>query len=68
MSQSRTPSAPARSHVTANVIRGCLGNLIEWYDWFAYATFSIYFAAVFFPEGDATAQLLSSASCSRSAS
>ncbi|MFG2549794.1 MFS transporter [Streptomyces sp. NPDC048581] len=60
MSQSRTP-APARSQVTANVVRGCLGNLIEWDDWFAYATFSIYFAAAFFPEGDATAQLLSTA-------
>ncbi|MFF0164079.1 MFS transporter [Streptomyces sp. NPDC005263] len=60
MSQSRT-SVPARSQVTANVIRGCLGNLIEWYDWFAYATFSIYFAAVFFPEGNQTAQLLSTA-------
>ncbi|MCD9879732.1 MFS transporter [Streptomyces guryensis] len=58
MSQSRT-TTPARPGVTANVIRGCLGNLIEWYDWFAYATFSIYFAAAFFPEGNATAQLLS---------
>ncbi|MFE6183192.1 MFS transporter [Streptomyces sp. NPDC056465] len=68
MPQSRTPTAPTsatptpgRSRVTANVVRGCLGNLVEWYDWFAYATFSIYFASVFFPEGDRTAQLLSTA-------
>ncbi|MFE7278523.1 MFS transporter [Streptomyces sp. NPDC057623] len=61
MSQSRRTPAPASSQVTANVVRGCLGNLIEWYDWFAYATFSIYFAAVFFPEGSPTAQLLSTA-------
>ncbi|MET9105413.1 MFS transporter [Streptomyces zhihengii] len=66
MSQSRTPSppsppAPDRARVTANVVRGCLGNLVEWYDWFAYATFSIYFASVFFPEGNQTAQLLSTA-------
>ncbi|MFJ3777198.1 MFS transporter [Streptomyces sp. NPDC090075] len=60
MSQSRT-SLPGRSRVTANVIRGCLGNLIEWYDWFVYATFSVYFASVFFPEGNQTAQLLSTA-------
>ncbi|MGY0055482.1 MFS transporter [Streptomyces sp. LZ34] len=60
MSLPRTP-VPERSRITANVIRGCLGNLIEWYDWFAYATFSIYFAAVIFPEGDQTAQLLSTA-------
>ncbi len=36
--------------VVANVVRGCLGNLVEWYDWFVYASFSIYFAASFFPE------------------
>lgn len=60
MSQTHTP-VPAQSRVTANVIRGCLGNLIEWYDWFVYATFSVYFAAVFFPDGNQTAQLLSTA-------
>ncbi len=40
------------------IIGGSLGNLVEWYDWFAYATFSLYFAPVFFPKGDYTAQLL----------
>jgi MHS family alpha-ketoglutarate permease-like MFS transporter len=50
---------PHRRSVTSNVARGCLGNLVEWFDWFVYATFSIYFAASFFPEGDPTAQLLS---------
>lgn len=59
MSTTPAPSPPSR--VTANVVRGCLGNLIEWYDWFAYATFSVYFAPVFFPEGSQTAQLLSTA-------
>ena len=47
--------------MVANVIRGCLGNLVEWYDWFVYASFSIYFATVFFPQGNLTAQLLSTA-------
>jgi MFS transporter, MHS family, alpha-ketoglutarate permease len=47
--------------VVANVVRGCLGNLVEWYDWFVYASFSIYFAAAFFPRGNLTAQLLSTA-------
>jgi MFS transporter, MHS family, alpha-ketoglutarate permease len=41
-----------------SIIGGSAGNLVEWYDWFAYATFSIYFAPVFFPKGDLTAQLL----------
>ncbi|GJF21822.1 MFS transporter [Streptomyces sp. HO565] len=61
MSRTPAPPTPDRRRVTRNVVRGCLGNLIEWYDWFAYATFSIYFASVFFPEGDRTAQLLSTA-------
>ena len=34
---------------------------MEWYDWFAYASFSLYFAKVFFPKGDQTAQLLQTA-------
>jgi MHS family alpha-ketoglutarate permease-like MFS transporter len=51
---------PGRS-VAGNVARGSLGNLIEWYDWYAYAAFSIYFAGVFFPSGDPTAQLLNTA-------
>lgn len=47
--------------VVANVLRGSIGNLIEWYDWYAYTAFSIYFAAAFFPKGDQTAQLLNTA-------
>ena len=41
-----------------SIIRGSIGNLIEWYDWYVYAAFSIYFAKSFFPNGDLTAQLL----------
>ncbi|MFA4892235.1 MFS transporter [Brevundimonas sp.] len=44
-----------------NIIGGSAGNLVEWFDWFAYAAFTVYFAPVFFPEGDSTAQLLSTA-------
>ena len=51
----------AKPRVVRNVIKGCLGNLIEWYDWFVYASFSIYFAAEFFLTGNATVQLLSTA-------
>jgi MFS transporter, MHS family, alpha-ketoglutarate permease len=40
---------------------GSIGNLVEWYDWYAYAAFSIYFSPVFFPGQDQTAQLLNSA-------
>lgn len=48
-------------HRLVSIIGGSAGNLVEWYDWFAYAAFAIYFAPVFFPKGDPTAQLLSTA-------
>lgn len=41
-----------------SIFRGAIGNLIEWYDWYVYAAFSIYFAKSFFPQGDLTSQLL----------
>src|SRR5471030_692885 len=43
------------------ILGGSAGNLVEWYDWFAYASFSLYFAKMFFPKGDQTAQLLQAA-------
>jgi len=43
------------------ITSGAIGNLVEWYDWYAYAAFSIYFAPVFFPGKDATANLLNTA-------
>src|SRR6476661_4081085 len=57
----QTGDVPRARSVAGNVIRGSLGNLIEWYDWYAYAAFSIYFAGVFFPSGNSTAQLLNTA-------
>jgi MHS family alpha-ketoglutarate permease-like MFS transporter len=59
--QRNTDAEPHARSVAGNVIRGSLGNLIEWYDWYAYAAFSIYFAGVFFPSGNPTAQLLNTA-------
>lgn len=41
-----------------SIVSGSIGNMIEWYDWYVYAAFSIYFAKAFFPHGDLTAQLL----------
>lgn len=43
------------------ILGGSAGNLVEWYDWYVYAAFALYFAPVFFPKGDSTAQLLQSA-------
>lgn len=44
-----------------SILGGSAGNLVEIYDWFAYASFAIYFAKVFFPHGDRTLQLLNTA-------
>lgn len=43
------------------ILGGSAGNLVEWYDWFAYSSFTLYFAHHFFPKGDLTAQLLQAA-------
>lgn len=43
------------------IIGGSVGNLVEWYDWYAYAAFAIYFSHAFFPDSDMTAQLLNTA-------
>ncbi|WP_414899901.1 MFS family transporter [Sphingomonas flavalba] len=43
------------------IVAGSMGNLIEWYDYFAYAFTALYFSSAFFPSGDRTAQLLASA-------
>jgi len=43
------------------IISGSIGNLVEWYDWYAYSAFSLYFAPVFFPKSSTTAQLLNTA-------
>ncbi|MPS70623.1 MULTISPECIES: MFS transporter [Novosphingobium] len=43
------------------ILGGSTGNLVEWYDWYAYSAFTLYFAPHFFPSEDRTAQLLSAA-------
>lgn len=58
-------AAPATEKTTASrlksIFSGSVGNMVEWYDWYVYAAFSLYFAKVFFPKGDTTAQLLNTA-------
>src|SRR5476651_2536665 len=44
-----------------SIIGGSLGNLVEWYDWYVYAAFSLYFSGVFFPKENQTVQLLNTA-------
>ena len=43
------------------ILTGSIGNLIEWYDIYCYAAFSLYFAASFFPKSDEATQTLNAA-------
>jgi MFS transporter, MHS family, alpha-ketoglutarate permease len=49
-------AAPLRS-----ILSGSAGNLVEYFDWYVYASFSLYFAPVFFPSGSRTVQLMNTA-------
>jgi MHS family alpha-ketoglutarate permease-like MFS transporter len=56
-----TPRALSPTQRFRSIFSGSVGNLVEWYDWYVYAAFSLYFAKVFFPQGDLTSQLLNTA-------
>jgi MHS family alpha-ketoglutarate permease-like MFS transporter len=40
---------------------GSIGNLVEWYDFYAYTAFALYFAPAFFPHSDPVVQQLNAA-------
>ena len=40
---------------------GSVGNLVEWYDLYAYTAFALYFAPAFFPHEDPVVQQLDAA-------
>ena len=63
ISQITPTSAPSIDRKTRlkSIIGGSAGNLVEWYDWYVYAAFTLYFAPRFFPEGDDTVKLLQAA-------
>lgn len=44
-----------------SIFVGSIGNLIEYYDFYAYSAFALYFAKSFFPDGDELAQQLNAA-------
>jgi MHS family alpha-ketoglutarate permease-like MFS transporter len=43
------------------ILVGSIGNLVEWYDFYAYAAFALYFADAFFPGADPVVQQLNAA-------
>ena len=58
--ENRTDAADMRRRLRA-IFVGSVGNLVEWYDFYAYAAFALYFAKAFFPEGDDVVQQLNAA-------
>jgi MHS family alpha-ketoglutarate permease-like MFS transporter len=52
--------ADMRRRVRAIFI-GSVGNLVEWYDFYAYAAFALYFAGAFFSNSDPVVQQLNAA-------
>jgi MFS transporter, MHS family, alpha-ketoglutarate permease len=57
---SRMEIADVRRRLKAIFI-GSIGNLVEWYDFYAYAAFALYFAGAFFPGSDPVVQQLNAA-------
>ena len=57
----KTAAPRTTSSRIKSIFSGSIGNMVEWYDWYVYAAFSLYFAQVFFPKDDLTAQLLNTA-------
>ncbi len=52
---------PGNAHTEEKrvIFASSLGTVFEWYDFYLYATLAPFFAALFFPSGNATAALLS---------
>jgi MFS family permease len=65
MSTASRPAAAAHVQLSSKseerrvIFASSLGTVFEWYDFYLYATLAPFFAAVFFPPGNATAALLS---------
>lgn len=47
-----------RKTVIGNILRGSLGNMVEWYDFYSFTVFGTYFASVFFASGSEDGDLL----------
>ena len=57
----RTSAAADMRRRIKAIFIGSIGNLVEWYDFYAYAAFALYFAGAFFPGSDPVVQQLNAA-------
>lgn len=62
--EAATPQLDRKTRVKS-ILGGSAGNLVEWYDWYVYAAFTLYFASQFFPDSDNTVKLPSGCCCIR---
>jgi MHS family alpha-ketoglutarate permease-like MFS transporter len=60
VSKELSDPADMRRRIKAILI-GSIGNLVEWYDFYAYTAFALYFAPAFFPSTDPVVQQLNAA-------
>jgi MHS family alpha-ketoglutarate permease-like MFS transporter len=58
--RSQSNFADVRHRIGA-IFVGSIGNLVEWYDFYAYSAFALYFAGAFFPGSDPVVQQLNAA-------
>ncbi|AYL95930.1 MFS transporter [Mucilaginibacter celer] len=61
MNEIKSPPSQTTGGRIKSIIGGSLGNLVEWYDWYAYTAFALYFSDAFFPSDNQTVQLLNTA-------
>ncbi|TGA96889.1 MFS transporter [Sporolactobacillus shoreae] len=61
MTDAKVTERAKSRHIASNILKGSLGNMIEWYDWYVYAAFAVYFSTDFFPSENTTSQLLNTA-------
>lgn len=60
--QITAPNADGKLHLidvekrVKAIFIGSMGNLVEWYDFYAYTAFALYFAPAFFPNSDPVVQ------------
>ncbi|ESQ74237.1 membrane protein [Asticcacaulis sp. AC402] len=54
-------SSLTKNNKLGSILGGSIGNLVEWYDWYAYAAFTLYFSSAFFPKDDLLTQQLNTA-------
>ncbi|WMD21250.1 MFS transporter [Achromobacter seleniivolatilans] len=60
MTQTYLEMPDAKRRIKA-IFVGSMGNLVEWYDFYAYTAFALYFAPAFFPSHDPVVQQLNAA-------